>query len=633
MSTSRFQEVAKDASRPGAWSEDLERFLWVSLLAACLTSVLLITAGDFPPDGTGPLAARWWAKWLFLFYLGIGCAAFLAVAGLTTLIGRPRLRRQVLALIGLAFLGVALISNPRPAAEAIGFGGESLAALPALLLSVLGILLTSLPLSSGLWAVRLVAALTLAASLMFFYPEFRSRRGASPLLDSAAEATGERLLLLGLDGADWRYMDQLIARGDLPHLARLREAGVWGPLGTLQPTASPAIWTTMATGRSPQEHGIRGHTVYRPRNGYYRLPNPAPGVRRLGVHRLLMWLRRTGMMVRSPSTSTERRVPAFWNIASHFGSPVTIVNWWATWPAEPILGRMVSDRAYFWRWAARGVTKVQERATFPESLYDEIAGRIMMRPEEVTLEHIRRLMVVSAEEFEQMRDLAYQHHDFRSELKYYVSMFMTHRRIARYLIDRDLAQGQTPADLIVLTRIIDFTSHSCMKFSELITDHLDSTPAEVAKYGHAVTEAYRMADEVVGELTAAFGASNVVVLSDHGFQYEEWKRGEEDLSGYSHNLGPAGIFLAAGPAFTRGRLEELDVYDVLPVLLHLKGFPLARDLLRGLPKGVFSEDFLARHPVRTIDTYAPLEIERGAFDGSALDHEMLERLEALGYVD
>ena len=63
-------------------------------------------------------------------------------------------------------------------------------------------------------------------------------------------------MLIGLDGADWKLIDAMLARGELPNLARLRREGVWGHLKSAVPLLSPLIWTTIATGKTPDQHGI-----------------------------------------------------------------------------------------------------------------------------------------------------------------------------------------------------------------------------------------------------------------------------------------------------------------------------------------------------------------------------------------
>ena len=50
--------------------------------------------------------------------------------------------------------------------------------------------------------------------------------GAAPLAEEpAAEAPDLRLLVVGLDGADWQIAAPLIDAGRLPHLGRLRKEG------------------------------------------------------------------------------------------------------------------------------------------------------------------------------------------------------------------------------------------------------------------------------------------------------------------------------------------------------------------------------------------------------------------------
>lgn len=67
-----------------------------------------------------------------------------------------------------------------------------------------------------------------------------------------------RVVLVGWDGADWKLLDPLLKEGRLPNLAALVANGRTWNLDTYQPMASPLIWTTIATGRSPLDHGVTG---------------------------------------------------------------------------------------------------------------------------------------------------------------------------------------------------------------------------------------------------------------------------------------------------------------------------------------------------------------------------------------
>jgi hypothetical protein len=78
--------------------------------------------------------------------------------------------------------------------------------------------------------------------------------GAAAL--AAAPARAGRVLLLGVDGASWSVIDPLVAEGALPNFAALAAAGVTAELETVEPVNSPTVWTSIATGRSPEAHGI-----------------------------------------------------------------------------------------------------------------------------------------------------------------------------------------------------------------------------------------------------------------------------------------------------------------------------------------------------------------------------------------
>jgi predicted AlkP superfamily phosphohydrolase/phosphomutase len=52
----------------------------------------------------------------------------------------------------------------------------------------------------------------------------------------------KRLLLVGWDAADWKIIDPLLARGEMPHLAGVIEGGARGNLATIDPPLSPVLF-------------------------------------------------------------------------------------------------------------------------------------------------------------------------------------------------------------------------------------------------------------------------------------------------------------------------------------------------------------------------------------------------------
>jgi predicted AlkP superfamily phosphohydrolase/phosphomutase len=68
-----------------------------------------------------------------------------------------------------------------------------------------------------------------------------------------------RLVILGFDGVDPRWLERWAAEGKLPNINSLRErpgGRHYGALRSTNPPQSPVAWTTFATGTLPGEHGI-----------------------------------------------------------------------------------------------------------------------------------------------------------------------------------------------------------------------------------------------------------------------------------------------------------------------------------------------------------------------------------------
>ncbi len=130
-----------------------------------------------------------------------------------------------------------------------------------------------------------------------------------------------KVLLLGIDGFDPKILETLMGRGELPNFVRLAETGFFSPLATVYPPQSPVVWTTIATGCAPAEHGISDFLSRDP--GAY-LPKLA--------------ILRQGKLgyLRPYQTQT------FWEIASENEITATILKWPLTFPATPILGNILS---------------------------------------------------------------------------------------------------------------------------------------------------------------------------------------------------------------------------------------------------------------------------------------------------
>ena len=423
----------------------------------------------------------------------------------------------------------------------------------------------------------------------------------------APRDTGTNVLLVGLDAADWDLIDPMIESGRLPNLARLRSGGAWGTLRSDAPLLSPLLWTTVATGKPPDQHGVVDFVMIDPESG-------AP----------------------IPISSHFRRVKAFWNILTDVGLSVDVVGWWATWPAEPVEGVMVTDRVayslfeYDRRADARG-------ATFPSS-YLATAARLRMQAADLRWEQLRPLAAVTREEF----DLSTRQLASATEATYHSSLNNLRRTLAGTLtyhaIALDLLRRAPPRLLAVYYQGLDEVNH---RFAHLLPPVLElAEPGEVERFGGAIAAFYELQDRLLGELLgAAPPGTTVMVLSDHGFAnrserpLEFLPYIEAGLPGRWHTLD--GIWILHGPPVQPGRLAApVRLSQITPTLLRLMGLPLADDMERGPVDAGIRRSFLEAHDAGRIPTYEDGEqvAAAAAPQVSAADDQMLERLRSLGYL-
>ena len=148
----------------------------------------------------------------------------------------------------------------------------------------------------------------------------------SDLIGGCDEGLPRRWMVIGWDAAEWRLLLPLMEAGELPNFERLLRSGTHGNLGSFLPSISPAIWTTVATGVPPSEHGIRHFYNQRPR-----------------LERWWSRLKNFGQLDRHLFSNADRRAPAIWNQLSDRGRRVMTVGYHNTFPVEEISGLMVSN--------------------------------------------------------------------------------------------------------------------------------------------------------------------------------------------------------------------------------------------------------------------------------------------------
>ncbi len=189
---------------------------------------------------------------------------------------------------------------------------------------------------------RWVSGALLGGVLLLAVPVALLARGAepppAPLLPSAP---GARVLLLGIDGVLPQEAEYLLRRGDLPAMAGLLGRG--GELfGYSRPAEPPAaFWTSVATGLAPAAHGVAALDSFLPLGT--RTPLARSGLLRAYWSAVEVPLH---LAAYRPVLANRRSAFTVWELAARGGAPVAAVNWWATFPAQPLSGLVLAHDAY-----------------------------------------------------------------------------------------------------------------------------------------------------------------------------------------------------------------------------------------------------------------------------------------------
>lgn len=497
-----------------------------------------------------------------------------------------------------------------------------------------------------------------------------------------------QLFVFGMDGATWDVIDPMQA--ELPALNALRDEGGWTTLRSMEPLFSPLLWTTMASGKPPEQHGIHGFHVH----------------------------------------ATDCQVPRFWDIMHASGLSVGTWKWLVSWPPSRIGAFQVPA------WLA------PEPDTWPEDLsfVKEIElSRRMMRKQVAARRSLPELAWAGAAYGLRFSTLVKAARvALLQRLRPDPLRDFYEGQILRVWMDRDVAIAALhrgdPAVFTFTDYATDAIPHRFWRYHEPAR-FPDTDPALVQRWGQAVKDTYRQADAVLADLREAVGPqARVVVLSDHGHHALEGAAlghllsprterltarlsaevGPVDVSRLGHKLvvalkgpdvaeqraraiawlqqltvdrtgqpvfraeeGPAeagtlglavvedglspatlktdtlggqplsdylsageafsgdhhdrGIWVSAGPGLAAGAVPEMRILDVAPTLLALVGLPKAADMV-GVPAPELWEEGppdLGPGPA----TYDDLAAKRDfTVTPEGVDEVNEEQLKALGYV-
>ncbi|NND87698.1 MAG: sulfatase-like hydrolase/transferase, partial [Flavobacteriaceae bacterium] len=354
-------------------------------------------------------------------------------------------------------------------------------------------------------------------------------------------------MLIGWDAADWKIIGPLLAQGKMPALKSLIDRGVYGNMSTMDPPYSPMLWSTVATGKTADNHGVLGFIEVMP---------DMSGVR--------------------PVTVSSRKTRAVWNILHNQGYKSNLVGWWPSYPAEPINGVVVTDK--FQRVSAdpKKQEPIKEGVLHPFELKDSLKN-LRMFPFEITKEHIFPFFP-QADKIDQEEDKGLK--TFAKMMAENVSLHNAATRLMR----------TTEWDFMaVYYDLIDHFCHAYMKYHPPYRPGIDKEKYDI--YKDAVVGSYMFQDMMLErKLQLIDDDTTVIVMSDHGFE-----------SGVNRivkmpkvQAAPAlehrqfGIFVAAGPNIKKNqKVFGMGLIDIAPTILHHYGLPVGKDMVGKVMLDIF----------------------------------------------
>lgn len=408
-----------------------------------------------------------------------------------------------------------------------------------------------------------------------------------------------KVVVLGWDAADWKLINPLLDAGEMPALQRFVDNGVMGNILTLDPPLSPILWTSIATGKYGDDHGILSFIE----------PDPETGKRRpISVH--------------------SRKVRAIWNILTHEGYKTHVVGWWPSYPTEPINGIQVSNHfADFTQSSSAEDWPIADFHMHPKDKIAELTD-LRIHPKELTWAHLRPFMPSGTLE----KLLDEDHKNLVGQVAYLLARCSTMHNVATYILENEDWNF-----IGIYLDSIDKASHEFMKYHPPRQSHI--APEDYELFKDVMSGFYKFHDMMLERLMELIGDdAHMIILSDHGF-YSDHRRLEtlpKDSMAPAFEHSPLGIVTLKGPGIKKDeRIYGSSLLDITPTILQLFGLPIAKDM----SGKVLTQAFEKEPIIQYIDSY---ETDRSGNWGELNENEKtdiwsaqeaLEQLIALGYVE
>jgi predicted AlkP superfamily phosphohydrolase/phosphomutase len=335
---------------------------------------------------------------------------------------------------------------------------------------------------------------------------------------------------------------------------------------------SPIIWTTIATGKGPQKHGISDFLQ--------------------------------GADAQPLFNSDGWRARPIWDILSEKGLTVGVINWMVTWPAQPVNGYIVTERILY---RPEDGFEPTERVTYPGELDQELAP--YARPiSDVADDELAPLLNGDAWKDGSNTAVA----SAVSTLKDVYGNDETVRGVTKYLLD----SRKQPDFFAVYFGGVDMSSHFFWGPMDPTTVDIQMDPEMVKTCSDIIPRYYQRMDGIIGEILERLDEDSTIILcSDHGFRgpYRTPKAGAKITDASVFDVTPTILALLGEPV---GRDMDGFVLESAISPARLREVPVTY---------IDTYETTSYAPRAAEQTTEPVQ--------SSVDDEIKERLKSLGYIE
>ncbi|MCK4245347.1 MAG: alkaline phosphatase family protein [Candidatus Omnitrophica bacterium] len=282
-----------------------------------------------------------------------------------------------------------------------------------------------------------------------------------------------KILIIGIDGATWDIINPLIEEGKAPNFKKLKNKGAWARIESIDPPLTPIVWTSIASGKMKEKHGILDFF----------------------------------------GTSCNVRVKRIWDILEKHGYSIGLHEYPVTWPPRECNGFIIPD--FFAR----------DASTFPQEL--SFIKELAIGKKNERSFGMRKYLLFLYKTYRYGLQLG----TLWKVLKYFIRRRMStfsprddfhkSRMLKLYLysdIFINLYRRYQPDFAVTYFNQPDALGHRFWKYMDP-EGFANIPPKEIKKYGKVIKEAYMAIDKEIGRLLQYTSRHTLIaVVSDHGFR-------------------------------------------------------------------------------------------------------------------